>query len=845
MKNLLQNHHQLLVNQKVEVRNFDEGLLGSWHSGTVIACENEFRRIRYDYLLRDDDSRECVIECVRAPAVKGRSRSYCRGWIRPLPPKNDLEGWILQYGHCVDVFHKDAWWEGVVFDHEDGSAERIIFLPDTDVEIKALKSDLRITQDWDVVNESWKPREEWKFLKLIEKIKEERPLMVSIKQIWYDVRAKNNFRYLKDWTSPRDDVWMEMVSEVVADNFKLSVEEYLWKLNIEIRTNGSKREVCNLNLESSSSKKKRCKKIQTIESRDNSNYTISAPIYKDAEGNLLCSPSKTLCTPAKARGTFKSQRPTYARQPTKYSSSSLSSDISDNSEIKVQGVKKRKRKIKISSVVSASKLKSTNKKNIAVSRPVLRSRRRVHPVMDPCLSNSNPQTVLSWLIDNNMLLNMSKVYYGGRENDCKLAEGRVTRYGIMCICCQDTFTLSSFEAHAGSKSNRPSANIYLEDGSGRSLLKCQMQLKCDIDARLSPEDPCQVKIDQHIANDDICTVCHHGGNIIMCDGCPSSFHTVCLGLESVPYGDWFCPSCCCKICGGGKTKRGMDDLKDSVIKCHQCERISHTRCLELHSLMPQGIWFCDTKCEKIYLGLQKLLCKPVPVGTDNLTWTLLKHPKLESYQDSSEIEESTEIFSKLNVAVRVMHECFHPFKELRTGNDLVEDVIFNRRSEQHHLNYEGFYTILLEKNDELITVATVRVLGEKVAEVPLVATRFLYRQRGMCRTLMNELEKVLVQLGVQRVVLPAASSALDTWISSFGFSVMTELDRQIFISCNFLGFVSTTMCQKTLLHNSSISVPVKNRQQICDDRTGNNDTNSLGPGSTSGSEVSQRNAVIE
>ncbi|KAK1373734.1 Agenet-like domain-containing protein [Heracleum sosnowskyi] len=839
MKKTLQIHHQLLVNQKVEVRNFDEGLLGSWHSGTVIACENEFVRIRYDYLLRDDDSRKCVIECVRAPSVKGGSRSYCRGWIRPLPPKIDPERWSLQYGHCVDVFHKDAWWEGVVFDHEDESPERMIFLPDTEVEIKAHKSNLRITHDWDVVNESWKPREGWKLLKLIEKIKEEKPVMVSIKQIWYDVRAKTNFRYLKDWTSPCDDVWMELVREVAADNFKLSVEEYLPKLNMEIRTNGRKREVCNLNLESSSLKRKKCRKIQTIELRDNSSYTIPAPIYKNAEGILA---SKTLCSPAKARGTFKSQRPTYARQPKKYSSSSLSSDISDNSEIKAQGVKKRRRKSKISSVVSASKLKTTNKKNIAVSRPVSRSRRRVHPVMDPSFSNSNPQTVLSWLIDKKMLLPMSKVYYRGRENDCKMTEGRVTHNGIMCSCCQDTFTLSSFEAHAGTKSNRPSANIYLEDGT--SLLKCQMQLKCDIDAQISVEEPCQEKIDQKNANDDICAVCHHGGSIIMCDGCPSSFHTVCLGLESVPYGDWFCPSCCCKICGGGKTKRDMEDFKDSVMKCHQCERISHTRCLNLHSPMPQGIWFCDTKCEKIYLGLQNLLRKPVPVGTDNLTWTLLKNPKSKSCQDSSVIEESTEIFSKLNVAVRVMHECFHPFKELRTGNDLVEDVIFNRRSEQHHLNYEGFYTILLEKNEELITVATVRVLGEEVAEVPLVATRFLYRQRGMCHTLMNELEKVLVQLGVQRVVLPAASSALDTWISSFGFSVMTKLERQKFFCCNFLGFISTTMCQKILLHNRSISVPVGNRQQICDDRTGNNDTNSPGPGSTSGSEVSQRNAII-
>lgn len=145
--------------------------------------------------------------------------------------------------------------------------------------------------------------------------------------------------------------------------------------------------------------------------------------------------------------------------------------------------------------------------------------------MVPSFSNSKPQTVLSWLIDDKILLPMSKVHYRGRENDCKLAEGLVTRYGIKCSCCQDTFTLSSFEAHAGTKYNRPSANIYLEDG--RSLLKCQMQLKHDFDMRASAKEPCLVKIN----NDDICSVCHQGGSIILCDGCPSSFHTVCLGLE--------------------------------------------------------------------------------------------------------------------------------------------------------------------------------------------------------------------------------------------------------------------------------------------------------------------------
>lgn len=35
-----------------------------------------------------------------------------------------------------------------------------------------------------------------------------------------------------------------------------------------------------------------------------------------------------------------------------------------------------------------------------------------------------------------------------------------------------------------------------------------------------------------------------------------------------------------------------------------------------------------------------------------------------------------------------------------------------------------------------------RIHGQKVAEMPLVATRFKYRRKGMCRLLVDELEKV-------------------------------------------------------------------------------------------------------
>lgn len=82
---------------------------------------------------------------------------------------------------------------------------------------------------------------------------------------------------------------------------------------------------------------------------------------------------------------------------------------------------------------------------------------------------------------------------------------------------------------------------------------------------------------------------------------------------------------------------------------------------------------------QISLGLHKLLGKSVSVGGDNLTWTLLKYIKCDADDhDGYDTEALTENYSKLNVALSVMHECFEPVKEPGTRRDLVEDVIFSR-----------------------------------------------------------------------------------------------------------------------------------------------------------------------
>jgi len=44
-------------------------------------------------------------------------------------------------------------------------------------------------------------------------------------------------------------------------------------------------------------------------------------------------------------------------------------------------------------------------------------------------------------------------------------------------------------------------------------------------------------------NEDECAMCGEVGELLLCDGCPRSFHLGCVGLRRAPVGDWWCVYC--------------------------------------------------------------------------------------------------------------------------------------------------------------------------------------------------------------------------------------------------------------------------------------------------------------
>ncbi|KAI5389187.1 hypothetical protein KIW84_074731 [Lathyrus oleraceus] len=100
---------------------------------------------------------------------------------------------------------------------------------------------------------------------------------------------------------------------------------------------------------------------------------------------------------------------------------------------------------------------------------------------------------------------------------------------------------------------------------------------------------------------------------------------------------------------------------------------------------PRSVW-----------GLGNLLGKPVLVAKEYLTWALVKYVNSENCGvGNAENVLVAESYSKLNVALFLMHECFEILHNPYSSRDIVEEVIFNQR----HVNakFDDFYNHLVQE----------------------------------------------------------------------------------------------------------------------------------------------------
>jgi N-acetylglutamate synthase-like GNAT family acetyltransferase len=88
--------------------------------------------------------------------------------------------------------------------------------------------------------------------------------------------------------------------------------------------------------------------------------------------------------------------------------------------------------------------------------------------------------------------------------------------------------------------------------------------------------------------------------------------------------------------------------------------------------------------------------------------------------------------------------------------------------------FGGMYCLVLMVNSLVVSAALLRIFGQKVAELPIVATSREYQGRGYFQGLFACVENLLSSLNVENLLLPAAEEAESIWTNKFGFTKMTE-----------------------------------------------------------------------
>ncbi|RLM84964.1 uncharacterized protein C2845_PM04G03720 [Panicum miliaceum] len=417
--------------------------------------------------------------------------------------------------------------------------------------------------------------------------------------------------------------------------------------------------------------------------------------------------------------------------------------------------------------------------------------------MDGYIPYEWKRTVYSWMIDLEVISEDTEVKYMNNKRTRAMLEGKIIRKGIFCGCCSKILTAAKFELHAGSKEKQPYVNIFLKDGKV-SLLQC---LHDAWEKHTQYEQKGFYKIDlgedQH---DDTCAICGDGGNLLCCDHCASTFHLDCLGIK-MPCGDWYCRSCLCRFCGSAQEKTSSSP---ELLSCSQCSRKYHQACspgTESDSVCTKPSTsidcFCSPGCRKVYRRLKKLL------GTKNdieagFSWSLVRCFSIGQALPTKNKAQAVHCNSKTALAFAVMDECFQPHIDERSGINMIHNVVYNCGSDISRLDFSGFYTFILERGDEVISAASVRIHGTDLAEMPFIGTRGMYRHQGMCRRLLNGIESALCSLNVRKLVISAVPEMENTWTTVFGFKPVEPSKKQRIKSLNLLIINGTGLLEKRL-----------------------------------------------
>ncbi|TYH49328.1 hypothetical protein ES332_D10G128200v1 [Gossypium tomentosum] len=853
------NQRKLLLNERVEVRQFEEGLRGSWHPGVVVGVSHLSRSIEYDELLYETGDSKLIESIPVTEAVEGLHTrrhvpSTYRGYIRPLPPSSQPHSnQNLGFGVCVDALFEDAWWEGVILDNDDNASERSVYFPDEDDECKFSVSQLRVAHEWDEFLGIWRDRGIWVLVELAKELEGDVPLACCVKKVWSSLRLNYGFgKMISEWTCGVRTVWRTYFLEVVQ----------------EIAVGSSRRNLANRKILAWMVGKRNKKSKDPGKTNSYlSDISAQAGSCTDFKAVGSCRKGEGKGPLGKHKGRRRSVMSKLKHEELpKMNPSTRKSSVADKSCGEKQVMEESgkldsgidKQKSPILSENEGNQLSvdcSRGNKNISFSVSDVQDNQSIyrtftkhgqidgnHTVIFPDCSKvqASMQSFFSVIPKKRrsslIRKRFSKNHQGPNskvKNPSKVKKGN--NKASFLVYKNDSVLRRRFSKKTKQADAKVEGNPKKEE-KGVDVINKDDALPDGHHCLSLPVDNCgkKFRLTDMVSRsrrrkrkrrccgsrlcDTICSVCHYGGDLMVCGYCPCSYHLSCINLKDIPNEKWFCPSCCCGLCCMRDCK---DDSEHFTKACLQCTRQYHVACLSEVQHMSSTDYlfgsFCSEACYKLCAQLHQLLGISNPTTVDGLSWTLMRSLKnVYGFPDMLK----THTWIKLSDVLRVIHECFEPVKDPHTKRDLVRDVVFNSGSKLKRVDFRGFFAMVLHNGHEILSIATVRIHGLKVAEMPLIATPFQYRRQGMCRLLFKELEKLLVQMGIERLVLPAIPQLRETWEKSFGFLEMPLSERLQFLGYPFLAFQGTIMLQK-FLRNSIVNKEMRDFSGKSSDFGGN------------------------
>ncbi|WZZ54557.1 hypothetical protein YC2023_054664 [Brassica napus] len=363
-------------------------------------------------------------------------------------------------------------------------------------------------------------------------------------------------------------------------------------------------------------------------------------------------------------------------------------------------------------------------------------------------------------------------------------------------------------------------------------------------------------------NDDLCSICKDGGELLCCDTCPRSYHIVCAYLPSLPSERWSCKYCVNMIerekcvesnpnaVAAGRV-RGVDAIAQittrcirivsslaselpsvcvlcrghsfcrlgfnarTVIICDQCEKEFHVGCLKEHNIadlkeLPEDKWFCSLGCENINTSLDSLVVR----GEEKLSYNSLRkkqNPNEESCPDdnttpdirwrvlSGRLTSSDDTDTKALLG-KALSILHERFDPISESGSRGDLIpaMLYGRKSKGQ-DFSGMYCTMLTVDGVIVSVGIFRVFGSELAELPLVATSRDCQGQGYFQCLFDCIERLLGSLNVKHLVLPAADEAKSIWTDKFGFTKMTEEEMKEYRrDFSVMVFHGTSMLRKTV-----------------------------------------------